>query len=206
MSRPGCASELFTGKFSLFFSLSDYPTIWVGCYLMLAPSDCPQGIQAQSLTLSMQLMPPCPAPAYWWWKWVSGLLLHWELQLGAYSVCVCVCVSCFFFFCPPRYLAFWDSKSSHRPAAKRVSCCLEISPSWWLPPQDGSLSLTVLSLFLSFIFCPTSFWREWGAFLGAWCPLPVFRSCSVEVVQHSNDLLMNLWGRKWSPCPISLQS
>ena len=24
----------------------------------------------------------------------------------------------------------------------------------------------------------------------------------MEVAQHSNDLLMNLWGRKWSPCPI----
>ena len=25
---------------------------------------------------------------------------------------------------------------------------------------------------LSFIFCPISFWRQWAAFLGAWCPLP----------------------------------
>ena len=30
----------------------------------------------------------------------------------------------------------------------------------------------------------------------AWCPLPVFRSDFVEVAQHSDDLLMNLWGRK----------
>ena len=54
---------------------------------------------------------------------------------------------------------------------------------------------------LSFIFCPTSFQREWTAFLGAWYPTPVFRSCFVEVAQNSNDLLMNLLGRKWSPCP-----
>ena len=26
-------------------------------------------------------------------------------------------------------------------------------------------------------FCLTSFWRKWAAFLGAWCPLPAFRSC-----------------------------
>ena len=39
------------------------------------------------------------------------------------------------------------------------------------------------------------FRREWAAFLDAWCPLPAFRSCFVEVTQHSNDLLMNLWGR-----------
>ena len=39
-----------------------------------------------------------------------------------------------------------------------------------LPSRDGSPSLALLSLFLSFIFCPTSFWRQWAAFLGAWCP------------------------------------
>ena len=51
-----------------------------------------------------------------------------------------------------------------------------------LPSQDGSLSLPLLSLFLSFIFFPTSFWRQWAAFLGAWCPLPAFRSCFVELL------------------------
>ena len=70
------------------------------------------------------------------------------------------------------------------------------------PPWDGSPPLTLLSLFLSLIFCPTSFRREWAAFLGAWCPPPAFRSCFVEFAHHSNDLLMNLWGRKWSPRPI----
>ena len=75
-----------------------------------------------------------------------------------------------------------------------------------LPPRDGSPSLTLLSLFLSFIFCPTSFRRQWAAFLGAWCPPPVFRSCFVEFVQRSNDLSMNLWGRKWSPRPVPLPS
>ena len=44
-----------------------------------------------------------------------------------------------------------------------------------LPSRDGSPSLTLLSLFLSFIFCPTSFRRQWAAFLGAWCPLLVIR-------------------------------
>ena len=62
-----------------------------------------------------------------------------------------------------------------------------------------------LSLFLSSIVCPASFWREWAAFLGGCCPPPAFRSF-VGVAQPSNDLLMNLWGRKWSPCPIPLPS
>ena len=84
----------------------------------------------------------------------------------------------------------------------RVSYCVETSLPSLLPPQDGSLSLNLLSLFSSFIFCPISFWRDWAAFLGAWCLLLVFRSCFVEVVKHPNDLLMNLCRGKWSPHPI----
>ena len=38
--------------------------------------------------------------------------------------------------------------------------------------------------------------------MSAWCPLPAFRSCFVEFTQRLNVLLMNLWGRKWSPHPI----
>ena len=79
---------------------------------------------------------------------------------------------------------------------------METSPLSRLPPQDGSLSLNLLSQFSSFIFCLISFGSDWAAFLGAWCPPLVFRSCFVEVVKHPNDLLMNLWGRKWSPHPI----
>ena len=71
--------------------------------------------------------------------------------------------------------------------------------SFRTPAWVGSPSLTLLSLFLSFIFCPTSFRRQQVAFLGAWCPLPVFRSRFVEFSQCSNVLSMNLWGRKWSP-------
>ena len=108
-------------------------------------------------------------------------------------------IICRFFF-PPGYVALQNFKTPHRPAGERVSWCLETSSR--LPPRDGSPSLTLLSIFLSFIFCPTSFWREWTVFLGAWCPLPAFRNCFVEFAQCSNDLSMNLWGRKWSPHPI----
>ena len=62
----------------------------------------------------------------------------------------------------------------------------------------------LLSLFLSFTFFSTSFRRQWVDFLGARCPPPVFRSHFMVFVQHSNDLLMNLWQRKWSPHPIPL--
>ena len=43
--------------------------------------------------------------------------------------------------------------------------------------------------------------RSWVAFLGAWCPLPAFRSCFVEFTRRLNALLMNLWGRKCFPRP-----
>ena len=65
-------------------------------------------------------------------------------------------------------------------------------PLLWLPSWDRSPPLALLSLFLSFIFCPTSFWRWWAAFLGAQCPLLAIRSCFVEFAQHSTVLLMNL--------------
>ena len=63
-----------------------------------------------------------------------------------------------------------------------------------------------LSLFLSFIFCPTSFRRQWAAFLGTWCLLLAVRSCFVKFAQRSNVLSMNMYGRKWSPRPIPLPS
>ena len=62
----------------------------------------------------------------------------------------------------------------------------------WLPSQDGFLSLALLSLFLSFMFFPTSFRRQWPAFLGAWCPLLAIKNCFAQIAQHWNVLSMNL--------------
>ena len=71
-----------------------------------------------------------------------------------------------------------------------------------LPSRDGSLSLPLFSPFLYVTFFPTSFEKQWAAFLGALYPLPAFRSSFVEFTQHSNVLLMNLLGIKCSPCHI----
>ena len=79
---------------------------------------------------------------------------------------------------------------------------LETSLFLRLHSQDGAPSLPLSSLFLSFIFFPTSFQRQWAALLGAWCLLPAFRSCFVEFTQGLNVLLMNLWGIKWSLHPF----
>ena len=131
--------------------------------------------------------------------WASGLLLHCKLLLGTYLWGLII-------YFPAGYFALWDSKARHRLGSESVSWCLETSLFLRLSSRDGALSLPLLSLFLSFMFFPTSFQRLWAAFLGAWCPLPTFRSCFMEFTQRSNVLLMNLWGRKWSPCPISLPS
>ena len=112
----------------------------------------------------------------------------------------------YLFIFPPCYVALCASKARHRLGSESVSWCLETSHFLRLPSWDRAPSLPLLSLFLSSIFFPTSFRRQWTAFLGAWCPLLTFRSCFVEFTQHVHVLLMNLWGRKWSPHPIPLPS
>ena len=57
----------------------------------------------------------------------------------------------YLFIFPPSYVALWDSKSPQRPTGERVSWCLEISLLLWLPPWDGSPSLTLVSLFIFYI-------------------------------------------------------
>ena len=150
----------------------------------------------------MQPEPPCPGPTYWWQTWESGLLLLWQLLLGVYSVVVFCCC----FFPPPNYVAFWDSQTPYRPTCESISYCVETSPLSWLPPQDGSPSLNLLSPFLSFIFCPTSSWREWTAFWvhGVLC------QCSKVVLWKLLNIQMILWwicgGKNWPPYPTPLPS
>ena len=68
-------------------------------------------------------------------------------------------------------------------------------------PGLVSTSKSFVSLFI-FIFYPTSFQRDWLAFLSIWGPLPAYRSCFGEVASCTDDPLMYLWGRKWSPHPF----
>ena len=142
-------------------------------------------------------MPPCLAPACWWWVQLSALLLCWESYHWARNLWVLIT---YLFSLPvmlPAVLPRLTTDSAVR-----------LFPGVWkllflrLLSQDGAPSLPLLSLFLSFIFFSTCFWRQWSAFLVAWCPLPAFRSCFVKFTQRLNVLLMNLWGRKWFPRPI----
>ena len=98
----------------------------------------------------MQPAPPCSAPASSWQMLALGVAIR-HIICGFYL-----------FIFPPAYVALRDSKTPHRPTGESVSWCLETSllrlSSW-----DGSPSLPLLSLFLSFIFCPTSFRRQRAA-------------------------------------------
>ena len=168
---------------------------WFGLPCHIRPLRFSSGCSSPDLTPRTYdaARPSCPAPTRWQQMWVSEPLLHWYLWLVTNSVGF-----------PPSfgYGVLWDSKAPHWHTCEKVSYCVETSPFSGLPVQDGSLSVRPLSLFLSFIFRPISFWRDWAAFLSVWYPLPTFRSCFVEVDRHSKDLLVNVWGRKWSSCPI----
>ena len=150
------------------------------------------------LTLSnadhTSLFSPCllVADACVWATYLLGVIFRYmicEFYLFIFSSRLC---------CPLRFqnspqahwwegfLVFENFSSFMTPSLRQVS----------IPNSFASL----------FIFFPTSFQRQWDAFLGVWCPLRVFRSSFVELAQSSNDLLMSLWGRKWSPHPIPLPS
>ena len=96
-----------------------------------------------------------------------------QLQLGMFSM---ICL--FFSFLPVMLLSEIPKLPTDPPVRG-------FPIVWKLLLLHDSLhrspSVTLLSLFLSFLFCPTSFRREWAAFLGAWCLLPAFRRCFVEV-------------------------
>ena len=190
-----CGVRAFCQKspFSFFVSLV---TLWFGLLSHISPIRLSSGHSSLILTLKTNdaAYASLPSP--------HSLLVDTSVWAASPLVVAVRHILCGFLFYFSSYVALWDSKSPHWHACERVSYCVETSLPSWLPPQDGSLSLNLLSQFLSFIFCSTSFWRDCAAFLGSWCLPPVFKSCFVEVAQHSDGLLMNLWGRNWAPCPI----
>ena len=92
---------------------------------------------------------------------VCAASLLGELPLGSKSVGFN-----YLFIFPPCYVALCSSKARHRHSRESVSWCLVTSLFLRLPSRDGVPSLPLLFLFLSFIFFPTSFQRQWAAFLG----------------------------------------
>ena len=133
--------ESFTGQFSLSLSFSPVSLAIhsLGCYFTLAPSDCPQSIQSQSLSsVHNPRLPVQPQLAG------AG-----RQHLGYFSAGFQLGNSFFFFFFPPRYVSLWDSKTPQRPTGERASCCLETSPPSRLLPQNVSLFVFYI---LSYLF------------------------------------------------------
>ena len=149
-----------------FFSLSLWLSHSLDCYLTLAPSDCFRALQLV-LTLSnaagASLFSPC-------------LLV---VSASAGSCCLARNLWALFIY-PPGYVTLWDSKIPHKPAGESVSWCLETS-LLTLRSQDGSPSLPLLSLFLSFIFALPPF-EDNG--LPSWVP--------DVLCQYSEVVLWNL--------------
>ena len=125
-----------------------------------------------------------------------GLLFCWELWLGPYSVD--------FFFSLPVMLLPEIPKFPTDPPVRGFPSTWELLLHESLP-RRVSIPNTFVSLFFFYILSYLLF-KKMGCLYGAWCPLPAFKSCFVDVAQHSDDLLMNLWGRKWAPNPIPLPS
>ena len=73
--------------------------------------------------------------------------------------------------------------TGHRFGSEKVSWCLETSLFLRLPSRDGTPSLPLLSLFLAFIFFPTSFLR-----------LGLLFWVSDVLCHHSEVVLWNLLG------------
>ena len=105
---------------------------------------------------------------------------------GGVTVGLAICEFCLFIFAP-CYVALCASKARHGCGSEKVSWCLETSLFLRLPSRDGTPSLPLLSLFLSFIFFPTSFRRVGLLF---WVPDVLCR--------HSEVVLWNLLDVKCS--------
>ena len=185
--------ELFVGKFSLSLFISSLAIPHFGLLIHISSLRLSSGHPGPVLTLSNAACASLFSP--------HSLLVDasiWATSPLGVAVRRIICSSFFFFFFPFWLCCLLRFKTPHRPIGERISWCLETSPPSRLPPQDGSLSLSLFSL----LFCPTSFRREWATFPGALSPPPVFRCCFVEFIQRSYDFLMNLWGRNWSLHPI----
>ena len=146
----------------LYFCLSGDPRVWVAVsHYCLRLSSWHSGL-VLTLRTDDWVCSSLPSP--------HSLVVDTSIWATFLSPLVVVvrCVFCAFFFffsswlcCPLRfqnspYIHLWGD----------FLLCGNFSSSR-LPPKDESLSLNFVSLFLSFIFCTTSSWRDWTAFLGA---------------------------------------
>ena len=123
----------------------------------------PLGHSGPVLTLSNEAQASLPSALLEWWMQASMLLLCWGSYRWAHNLWVLIIYLFFLTVMLPSVVPRLATDSAVRvfPGVWKLLSFLRL-PSW-----DGAPSLPLLSLFLSFIFFPTSFRRQWAAFLGA---------------------------------------
>ena len=124
----------------------------------------------------------------------SALLLHWGGCRWARNLWVLIIYFSSRLCCPLKFqcspqILWWEY----------FLVFGNISFFKWLPSWDRSLSLLLLSLFLSFIVFFYLLLKTMDCFSGCLMSSAGFQSCFVEFTRRLNVLLMNLWGRKCSP-------
>ena len=165
-------------SFLFFFFFSPLAIPWVGLLSHVGSLRLPSH-SGLLLTLSNAV----------WTSLFSPCLLVVDTSVCATSplgVAVRRVICGFYLFFPPGSDALCASKTPRRPACERVSWCLETS-LLQLPPRDRAPSLTLLSLFLSFIFFLPPF-EDNG--LPFWVP-GVLRQCSEFVLWYLVSVQIN---------------
>ena len=127
----------------------------------------------------MQPTPPCPAPTPWWQTWASGLLLSWQLWLGAYSVG--------FYFLPVMLLSEIPKLPTDLPVREFLLCGKFSS---FMTPSPGRVSIPkpFLSLCLLYFILPP--FEEKG--LPFWVP-GVLRQHSEVVLWKLLNIQIIFW-------------
>ena len=106
----------------------------------------------------------------------SALLLRWESYHWTCNLWVLIIYFSSQLCCP-----LWF-QGSPQTRSESVSWCLKTS--LFKTPFPGRSSVPTSFVFLSFIFFPTSFRRQWAAFLGAWC--------TISTTHLAQELLRNV--------------
>ena len=151
--------------------------MWSGLLAQVSLLILHLGHSGQILTLSNVARSSLPIPH----SLVVGAGVCAASPLGELPLCSYSVGFNYLLIFPPYYVAPFASKARHRLGSESVSWYLETSLFLRLPSWDGAPSLPLLSLFLSFIFFPTSFQRQWALF---WVP--------DVLCQHSEVVLWNL--------------
>ena len=132
------------------------------CQPKLVRSDYPWGHSGPNLSLSNAASASLPSLACQWRVQASELLLRWLSYCWARNLWVLIT----YLFFPPYYVALSASKARHSLGSESVSWCLETSLFKTPFPGWSSVPTSFVSFFVFYIF-PTSFRRQWAAFLGA---------------------------------------